>query len=178
MRELIAEPAQIDATLAALPPGSVAESGRSQQLTDSAGGVAWRLTYLRSERHGSGYRCLIRVPAPAPERLVALAVESPARDEAWAAAVLLSDLPETYPELLVALERVAAAGRWARVGMVIAWSGIAGGGNRRSVVGKHVSEIARDYEFFHVIADRAAALRTLAADHGATPTGEHPWTAA
>ncbi|MEO9250408.1 MAG: hypothetical protein ABI322_05275 [Gemmatimonadaceae bacterium] len=47
---------------------------------------------------------------PTRADLVALVRRSTAPDEVWAAAVLLADDPESYPELLKVLEQAARVG--------------------------------------------------------------------
>src|SRR3954453_17198246 len=115
MRTLIADPTLLRAMIAPFHPGAATHEGWTREYIDPATGTVWHLTRLVSYMHGGGYECLIRMPGPTREDLLALVSRSAALDEAWAAAVLLHDDPESYPELLEALEQAARANDWVRV---------------------------------------------------------------
>ena len=184
MRTLIADPTVLEPTLASLHPEATATSGWTREYLDPATRTVWQLTYLLSHLHGGGYRCLIRMPAPTRADLLALVRGSAELDEVWAAAVLLHDDPESYPELLAALEQAARANDWARVRAAVEASGITSGMNRRMHIGQTVAEIGRDAAYFVALAGRsrvlaAEARAVLGPDLRSVPErASSPWAAA
>ncbi len=158
MRTLIADPALIEATLASLHPCVTAGDSWVREYVDPVQGTVWHLTYLLGYLQGGGYQCLVRMPVPTCTDLVELIRMSAARDEVWAAAVLLHEDPECYPELLKVLEQAARVGDWSRVRCALESSGIASGMNRRAIVGQTVAEISRDAAHFAALAERSRVL--------------------
>jgi len=144
--------------LASLHPGATTPDGWTREYVDPATGIVWHLTHLLSQMHGGGYQCLIRMPGPTRTELLALVSGSAAPDEVWAAAVLLHDDPDSYPELLDVLEQAARANDWARVRSGVEASGIASGMNRRASVGQTVAQIGQDAATFAGFAERSRAL--------------------
>jgi len=162
MRTLIADPTLLDATLATLEPGVTTDVGWTREYSDPSTGSLWQLTYLLSHLQGGGYRCLIRMPMPTRAGLIAILCDSNAPDEVWAAGILLQHDPESYPELLDALQQMARVGDWARMRRGIKASGIASGVNRRAHVGQTVAEIGRDAAHFAALAERSRELAAQA----------------
>lgn len=158
MRTLIADPALIEATLASLHPCVTPSESWVREYVDPVQGAVWRLTYLLGYLQGGGYQWLVRMPVPTCTDLVELIRVSAARDEVWAAAVLLHEDPECYPELLEVLEQAARTGDWVRVRCAVENSGIASGINRRMIVGRTVAEISRDAAHFATLAERSRVI--------------------
>lgn len=158
MRTLIADPTLLAPTLASLHANATTDAGWTREYIDPTTRTVWQLTYLLSHLHGGGYRCLIRMPAPTRADLLALVRGSAEPDEVWAAAVLLHDDPESYPELVEVLEQAARSNDWARVLAAVEASGITSGLNRRMQVGQTVTEIGRDAAHFVLLADRSRVL--------------------
>jgi hypothetical protein len=144
--------------LPSLRSGATTDGGWTREYVDPTSGTVWHLTHLLGELHGGGYQCLIRMPGPTRADLLALVRGSAEPDEVWAAAVLLRDDPESYPELLEALEQAARANDWVRVRFAVEASGIASGMNRRASVGQTVAEIGQDATHFAALAERSRAL--------------------
>jgi len=163
-RRVIAGDTAIATATAAMEMEETLDDGWSRCFVNPVTGERWLETYMQGERHGGGYRVLIRLPHPERADWLELVAHSPDPTETWVAAMALGEDPESLDALLGVIMDATRRGEWQRVGVAAAWSGITSPMNRRTFVGKTPAQITVDVEHFERMAAEASQLLARAGE--------------
>lgn len=145
-----------------------AAGGWAAVYKEAASGRFWMKCYTTAgEQSAGGYELLIRLPLPATDELITVAIASPYEDEAVAAIMRLLDEEalekKDFRHLLVerlqrmALEKIDAAQKQ-RIRQIITLTSLADPTNKREVKGKTIEQLQHDAAYFEGMSKEALKL--------------------
>ena len=167
-RKLFGDAGLIEVFLKRLELVETSEGGWASVYRDAATGKFWMKYYAVAGAQGGGYLMLIRLPAPATDELITIAMHSVHPDEAVAAVVrLLNEEEVEHKEFREALlqkleqqlqEKLLSRDERERLLQIIALTKLTDPLNLRPIIGKGREEVQQDAAYFRQVAARAAAL--------------------
>lgn len=145
-----------------------AEGGYAAVYKDPLDNSFWLKYYATAATPGGGYLTLMRLPAPATEKLIDIVVSTMFEDEAVAAVLRLLDeeaieKKDFRQQLIEKLEQAVEKGdmRSPLAMKIIKFANLADPTNKREVVGKTAEQVQADAAYFAGIAERAERLLNL-----------------
>lgn len=132
----------------------------TETYLDNNTGDNWLRYRVFGEMQGAGYQILGLLPLPDTNQLIELALFSENEDEISAACWTLTDNEETKEiefreNLLLRLENMYDTQRQKKV---INLTELDSPINRREIFGKTMEQVDSDYQYYKIIADKAAQL--------------------
>jgi hypothetical protein len=144
-----------------------AAGGWAAVYKDASTGKFWMKYYATAATQGGGYLTLVRLPAPATEGLIHIAMETSFEDEVVAALMRLLDEEaiekKDFRYLLVErLEEVnlevTSAEQKHRIRQIITLTSLLDPMNKREIQGKTMEQLQADATYFEAVSERAAKL--------------------
>jgi len=140
------------------------DDGWSHYYKDETANEEWKLMRYHSEYHGGGFPILKRLPEVTFEKLIDIAMTSRNTSDIIGASQELLNREKYQKEyfrdellsrlLVIDLNHLSDFEK-ERIKMVIRESGLLDQSNRREIVGKSLSEIREDANYYRVIAESA-----------------------
>ncbi len=143
------------------------DDGWTHYYIDKHSTEEWHLTYYNSEYHGGGVPVLKRLPQPTIEQLIEIAMTSSDKNNITGASLELSERERRNKEdfrnsLLKRLLQVETSMlsdfEKERLKIIVYESDLYDATNRRSIVGKHLTEIQSDADYYQAISQKAKAI--------------------
>lgn len=162
----------IEAKRKTLQQSSVESDGWEIHYIDQSTHEKWIEYRMEPEYHGGGYPIFVKLPLPNTEQLIEIAMESNSLDEIAGASVfiytneeydevefrndLATKLEEYYQQRIDRLTEFDIK----KIETIIYETSLSNGTNRKPTMGKHFSEIEKDYEYYKNNAERAKRILT------------------
>ncbi|WP_187260923.1 hypothetical protein [Pontibacter beigongshangensis] len=167
-RKLFGDAGLIEVFLKKLELVETSEGGWASIYRDAATGRFWMKYYAVAGAQGGAYLLLIKLPPPATDELISIAMHSVQPDEAVAAVVRLLNEEEVehkeFRDMLLQKleqelqEKLPSKNERERLLQIIALTKLTDLLNLRPVVGKSREEVQEDAAYFRQVAARAAVL--------------------
>ena len=155
---------EVEAKLKTLTKTGTSTDGWTHYYVDNDSKEEWHLTMYKSEYHGGGISVLKRIPEPALEELIDIAMTSGETNDIIGASLEMSEREKYKKEdfrtkLLNRLLEVDTSTltdfEKKRLKIIIYESDLYDATNRRNVLGKHITEIETDAEYYRTAANKA-----------------------
>ena len=163
----ICDPKDIQSKVDALHKTSTSTDGWTIFYTDSEQKQEWMLTWYGSEQHGGGRSILKRLPERTIEELIEIAISSLDTNNITGAAFELLERESTNNasirhkilDKLIDFELTALSEiDKKRLRIIINECQLCDQVNRRSILGKHFTEIQEDADYYRRISEKANAI--------------------
>jgi Immunity protein 27 len=158
---------EVEAKLKTLTKMGTSTDGWTHYYVDNNSKEEWLLTRYDSEYHGGGVPVLKRIPEPALEELIDIAMTSAETNDIIGASLELSEREKYKKEdfrtkLLNRLLQVDTSNltdfEKERLKIIIYESDLYDATNRRNIVGKHFTEIESDADYYRTAAHKAKSI--------------------
>jgi len=165
----ISEQDEVRSKLKTLCQVSISEDGWTHCYKDENNNEEWLLTSHNSEHHGGGYLILKKLPRPAIDEVINIALTSNNKNDIVGAIYDLLDRERENKEnfrlkLIQRLKIYIAANPSSfdkeRVKLIVHQCELLDNRNRREIMGKHYTEIEKDSEYFQIISNEAKSILT------------------
>lgn len=160
----------IDEKKRSLSLTSTESDGGEQHFEDPNTHEKWIEYRIEPEYHGGGYPMLVKQPEPTTSELVKIAMDSDNLEEVAGASVFLYtnekyDKVDFREELMNGIEDYFQRKQVdltefekRKMNTIIYESNLYDSTNRRNTLGKHFSEVEKDYQYFKRISERAKRI--------------------
>jgi hypothetical protein len=158
---------EVETKLKTLTKTGTSTDGWTHYYIDNNSKEEWHLTMYDSEYHGGGVPVLKRIPEPAVEKLIDIAMTSTEPTDIIGASLELSEREKYKKEdfrdkLLNRLLQVNTSNltdfEKNRLKIIIYESDLYDATNRRNIVGKHFTEIESDADYYRTAAQKAKSI--------------------
>lgn len=157
----------IDSKLRTLTKIGASKEGWTDYYIDNNSNEEWHLTRYRSEYQGGGIPVLKRLPLLTIEQLIDIAMTSPDKNDIIGASLELSERERSNKDdfrssLIERLLQVHTSNltdfEKERLKIIVYESDLYDATNRRSIVGKHFTEIQSDADYYQTISQKAKTI--------------------
>lgn len=158
---------EVDSKLRSLTKTGSSDDGWTDFCVDQTTHENWQLTRYHSEYHGGGVPVLKKLPEPAIDELIDIAMTSFDKNNIIGASLELYERESNKKEdfrdkLITKLLQIDVANlsdfEKERLKIIIYESNLYDATNRRSIVGKYLTEIQVDADYYWTIAEKARKI--------------------